>query len=278
MKKESKSRFALENRKYTMIRAGIVSGCVLLVFLLLVIFLLSFKVTTVQVNGNVHYTSAQIEEMVLGENTFKNSLYLSMKYKNKGMEDIPFIEKIDITVVDRNTININVYEKSLAGYVTFLGNCMYFDKDGIVVENSSILTPGIPEVTGLHFDYVVLHEKLPVADEDVFQQILNMTNLLNKNGLNATKLQFDAYGNMTLYFNDVRIVLGDDENELKLMRIKEILPSLQGKSGVIRMDDYVVGDGTITFVSDEKEVETSSETEEFATEVTTESGSEESVQ
>ena len=77
MKKESKSRFALENRKYTMIRAGIVSGCVLLVFLLLVIFLLSFKVTTVQVNGNVHYTSAQIEEMVLGENTFKNSLYLS---------------------------------------------------------------------------------------------------------------------------------------------------------------------------------------------------------
>ena len=42
---------------------------------------------------------------------------------------VPFVEKMDVSVVDPHTIKIEVYEKALAGYVEYLGHYMYFDKD-----------------------------------------------------------------------------------------------------------------------------------------------------
>ena len=56
---------------------------------------------------------------------------------------------------------------------------MYFDKDGIVVETSEQRTPGIPQVAGLQFGYVVMNEKLPVENEEVFEDILDITQLLS---------------------------------------------------------------------------------------------------
>ena len=61
-----------------------------------------------------------------------NSLFLSLKYKDKSVEGVPFVEKMDVSVLDPHTIKIEVYEKALAGYVEYLEKCMYFDKDGIV--------------------------------------------------------------------------------------------------------------------------------------------------
>ena len=79
-----------------------------------------------------------------------------MKYKDKGIEDIPFIQAMDVTIEAKDTIRITVYEKALAGYVSYLGQCVYFDKDGIVVETSTEETVGIPQVTGLKYDHVIL--------------------------------------------------------------------------------------------------------------------------
>ena len=64
---------------------------------------------------------------------------------------------MDVNILTPNTIRISVYEKALAGYVEYLGRYMYFDRDGTVVESSSERTRGIPQVTGLRFDYVVVN-------------------------------------------------------------------------------------------------------------------------
>ena len=44
----------------------------------------------------------------------------------------------------------------------YLEKYMYFDKEGIIVEASNEKTQGIPLVTGLSFEHVVLYEPLPV--------------------------------------------------------------------------------------------------------------------
>ena len=127
------------------------------VFLMASYFLLThFTVRTVQVDGNKHYSAEEIKAMVMTGYLGDNSLYLSLKYKNKGIEGVPFVETMDVMVQSNDTIRITVYEKALAGYVQYLGRYMYFDNEGVVVETSKVTTKGIPQVTGLYFDHVVL--------------------------------------------------------------------------------------------------------------------------
>ena len=140
----------------------------------------NYTVTTVYVDGNIHYTNEEVIGMVMEGKYGNNSLLLSLKYKDKSVEGIPFVEKMDVSVEDPHTIRIEVYEKALAGYVEYLERYMYFDKDGIVVESSKERTAGIPQVIGLSFDHVLLHEPLPVEDKGIFRSILSITQLVNK--------------------------------------------------------------------------------------------------
>ena len=211
----------------------------------------NYTVTTVYVEGNIHYTNEEIMDMVMGGRYGHNSLFLSMKYRDKGVENIPFIETMDVTIQSRDTIRITVYEKALAGYVSYLGLYVYFDKDGIVVETSQDPTPGIPQVTGLQFDHVVLHEKLPVENEDIFNEILNLTQLLAKYSLTVDKIYFDSDYEVTLVFGEARVALGDSTDlEEKIMKLQYILPSLEGKKGVLNMKEYSEDTKTYSFEQD----------------------------
>lgn len=211
----------------------------------------TYKVTTVYVDGNIHYSSEEVMDMVMTGRYGNNSLYLAFKYKDKGIEDIPFVEKMDVNILNPNTIRINVYEKALAGYVEYLGRYMYFDKDGIVVESSEKRTAGIPQVTGLKFDYVVLNEPLPIENNEIFKKILSITQLLEKYELTADKIFFDSDYDLTLYFGGVRVTLGSsDEIDEKIMRLQYILPQLEGKSGTLRMENHTEDTKNTTFDED----------------------------
>lgn len=212
----------------------------LLIILAVIYFLLTkYEVKNIYVDGNLHYTSEEIQEMVMGGIFGKNSLYLSLKYKNKGIHDIPFIDNIKVDILSPDTIRITVYEKALAGFVEYLGRYMYFDKDGTVVESSIVKTVGIPQITGLQFDYIILGKKLPVESETVFKTILNTSQILSKYSLVADKIFFNSAKHMTVFFENVKVVLGNEEYlEEKIMMLPQMLPTLQGKSGTLRMDNY----------------------------------------
>ncbi len=195
-----------------------------------------YKVTTVYVEGNIHYTNEEIIDMVMGGKYGDNSLILSMKYRDQGIENIPFIETMDVTIESNDTIRITVYEKALAGYVSYLGRYVYFDKDGIVVETSEEETRGIPQVTGLTFDHVILYEPLPVEKPEIFDEILNITQQLSKYSLVVDKIYFDKDYQVTLLFGDVKIALGSNTDiDEKIMKLQYILPDLEGKRGTLDM-------------------------------------------
>ena len=164
---------------------------------------------------------------------------------------IPFVQTMDVTILAPDTIRITVYEKAVAGYIEYLDRYMYFDKDGIIVETSEERTTGIPQVTGLQFGYVVMHEKLPVDNPEIFEDILDITQLLNKYGVQADKIRFDKSMHKTLYFGDARVSLGSNENiGEKIMKLKGILPELEGKKGMLRMDNYSEEMKNVTFELD----------------------------
>lgn len=213
--------------------------------------LLYFRVTKVEVIGNSHYTAEQIEDMVLNGDITDNSLILSAKYRNKSIEDIPFIESMDVEVRGHDSIRIMVYEKTLAGCVTYLGNYMYFDREGIVVESASIATEGVPEITGLHFEYVQLYEPLPVENGEIFKDILTLTQLLDKYEIHADKIYFDPDMKVTLYFGQARVRLGDDSHiDEKIMQLSVMVPAIRGKNGMLDMSDFDENTKSLTFEPD----------------------------
>lgn len=209
-----------------------------------------YKVTDVQVEGNIHYTAEEIMGMVMEGRLGRNSLFLSMKYRDKGIQGVPFIETMDVDIKTKNAIRITVYEKALAGYVRYLDRYVYFDKDGIVVETSKKETAGIPQVTGLSFDHVILHEKLPVDKPELFEEILNITQQLAKYSLSADRIYFDGTYQVTLYFGKARILMGSGDIDEKIMKLQYILPGLLGKSGSLDMREYSEDTKTYSFEQD----------------------------
>ncbi|MCM1064160.1 MAG: FtsQ-type POTRA domain-containing protein [Eubacterium sp.] len=209
----------------------------------------NYTIHTVYVEGNVHYTEDEIKAIVMDGPLGDNSLYLAMKYENRAIEGIPFVDVMDVSILSPDTVKITVYEKAIIGYIQYLDACMYFDKDGYVVESSSVRTAGIPQITGLVFDYLVVGEALPVEDPAVFGSILNVTKLLNKYELDSDKIYFHASGEITLYFDDVKVALGNEPTYLedKLMLLPEFLPNLAGKNGTLQMEKYDEDTGKYTF-------------------------------
>lgn len=234
--------------KLTLILAGVMA-----VLFIIWMLLDKYEVRMVYVEGNRHYTATQIRDMVERGPFGDNTIVLSWKYKNRSITDVPFVETMDVQIEDRNTIRIRVYEKTLAGYVRYLDRYMYFDKDGIVVESSPLPTEGIPEVTGLRFDHFEMYEPLEVGDPAVFQSILNVTQMLDKYEIRPDRIYFDGSGEMTLYFDTIRVKLGENRLlEEKIQQLSAILRTgeLTGKSGVLDMGRYETGRESMTFTEE----------------------------
>ena len=244
---------------------GFLIFCFFLLVILISLLYVSqkFKVRTVYVQGNKHYTNEEIQNMVMSGKLGDNSIFLSLKYRNKGVENVPFVEKMDVEIMSPDTIKIYVYEKALAGYVEYLGRNMYFDKDGIIVESSAEKTLGIPQVTGLDFGYVVLYEKLPVENDTVFRLVLNITQVLNKYELATDRIYFDSKYQITLYFGDAKAKIGaytdkvgNDASNLKLSQSRaEAVKAAVGSAQVVEAKGYGEEFATVAETASDKERE-----------------------
>lgn len=232
--------------KRKLLAAGIVIAALLLIFLTAIGI---FSITQVEVEGNERYTKEEIEELIIESRYDHNSLYLYWKYNYTDTKPIPFIDTVEVAVLSPHKVKITVYEKDVVGYIEYLESYMYFDKDGIMVESSVRKMEGVPLITGLNFDHLVLYEELPVQDKQVFKSILDLTQLLRKHQLTPDKINFDKNLNTTLYFDKIKVLLGEDKNtDEKIVRLRYLFPELEGLEGSLYMENYNEEDSkNITF-------------------------------
>lgn len=230
-------------------KGWVITGIVLVLLLIggIVIFT-QFRIETIQVTGNIHYTEQEIIDLVVGDGYNQNTLVLYLKNKLQPMEPIPFVEKVDVEYISNHVITITVYEKALAGCVKFMNEYMYFDKDGVVLESSREKVSDIPCITGIHFDTMVMYEPLPIEDKTFFHTVLTLTQLLQKYDLSVDDIRFTSQQEIILYYQDIRILLGDGSNvEEQISELGNILQSIEGKSGTLYMKDYTIEKGDVVF-------------------------------
>lgn len=225
-----------------------------LVFLLVILFALIamgvFRIRQVDVSGNSYYTEEEIETLVVDGKT--NSLSLMMFYDHLGGKEIPFIDRVEVSMVSPDHVSIRVYEKTMIGYVQYMGSNLYFDKDGTVVESSAEVLEGIPCIEGLKFDTLTLYQPLNVSNEEVFDLLLSMTQMMKKYELDPDVITLQKEGaEIVLTFGEVRVNLGTKEHmDEKAARIKTLLPDLVDRSGVLHMEEYTNESTIISFIKD----------------------------
>ena len=230
-------------------------GLAFLTFLLLLaiaalVIVKVFTVEKVVVTGNEHYEDAVISEWVLNDEYSWNTLYVYLKYRFSEPEEIPFVDTMEITMKIPHTIEIHVYEKGLLGYVQLssLGQNAYIDKDGFVVETSSEIIEGVPRISGLSVDSVVLYEKLPVKSKSVLKNLLTLTQTLKKYDLVPDHIVCGADKTYSLEYGNVRVLLGTAENfSEKILRLSYILPELDDLSGTLHLENWTENTTDITF-------------------------------
>ena len=243
-------------KKRAMLKITIACSVIIIICVALIIIKTMFTVTNIEVVGNEHYTAEEIQNLVIKNERDRNSVLLNMKYnKKRSVENIPFIERMDVKILSPNRIRIEVYEKALAGYVEYLGHYMYFDREGIVVESSSRQIEGIPYVRGLKYNYVELHEKLPVDDERIFSTILTITQLLTKYNIKTDMIYFDNNEEITLHFGEIRVFIGSNKYiDEKINELNQLIPKLPEYPGVLHMENYTGEGGKFTFEKDKTDV------------------------
>lgn len=220
-------------------RRNMVIGAAAALILLAGIIVMSVNITEISVTGNQHYTEQQIIDMLFESAGDRNTAYCYYKNKFKEHKQIPFVEDYSIVFHGLNRAEIIVYEKSVVGYVAYMSSYMYFDKDGMIVESTSTRLDGIPEVTGLKFSQIVLYQPLPVEDSQVFDEILNLTQVLSVYDIAVDKIQYDDQKQATLCIGQIRVVLGDNSSiSGKIGELRDQLPYLEGESGTLYLNTY----------------------------------------
>lgn len=235
-----------------------------------------FTVENVVVEGNELYSSTQIETMVLNDEYSWNSLYVDLKYRFVDIGEVPFVDTMEVSLDNPHTVHIKVYEKGMLGYlyINSIGQNAYFDKDGFVVETSTEVIDGVPKITGISCEEVVLYEKLQLENSDILRDLLNLTQTLKKYNLLPDEIQYDSNMEPVLYYGTIQVKIGSEDNlSQKVVRLSIILPQLDGLSGTLHLETWTPETTDIIWDRAEEQPDAEEKTTEETTEETTEAPS-----
>lgn len=200
------------------------------------IFVYTFRLNNITVTGTMGYSDDEIIERLVDSEVDNNTLLFYLKYKYFMDIRIPFVEKVSLELVDIHSINIKVYDKKITGCIEFMGDYLYFDKDGIIVESTSSRLENIPLVKGLKYQKIVLNEKLEVQKEELFDVILNLTQQIEKCEIKADTIIFNKDYEVTVVSGDIKALLGRRSTyDEVLAKLKNIIIKSEGRKLTIDM-------------------------------------------
>lgn len=222
-------------------RKGIVIAAILFILAVCIGILAMQRIDnkSIIIEGNEKYTNDEMINFIFKSDWDKNPFMLYYKTKYGNQKRIPFVDTYEVEIISLNNVKITVYEKKIIGYVYYMGTNMYFDKDGTVVESSGEVLEGVPLVTGLNFDKIVLYEELPVGNDEVFNLILDTTQTLQKYNIGVDKIYISDGKEVTLYISEIEVLLGSDTDmNDKIRSLNDMLPNLEGLSGTLDLRIY----------------------------------------
>src|SRR5699024_2795163 len=146
----------------------------------------------------------------------------------------------------------SIKSKISVGCIPYLDSFIYFDWNGIFIEEYKIRDERVPFFDGNDVDRVVQDVKLRIEDT-VLNTDVAMSTIYAENDNTSDHIQFVEKGSISLLYGDITVRLGRDQFlEDKMTRVIAILPQLSGQKGILHLENVTDSVKTITF---EAEVE-----------------------
>lgn len=220
---------------------------VLVILLAVLFFLTSCRLEHIELVDSTKYTESDMKYFLKNDYMDRFTPWVYFKNKHSGAPEIPFVDKLEFEMVDMNTIRIRVYEKKLVGCVYKDYKYMYFDRDGVVIEDSDEYSGNVPIVRGLQFEDCELNEKIETGRNTLFDDILEISQLVEKNSIEAKEIIFTDNAEVELVCPPCVVELGKrDSYDYQLNNLPAVLKSVEGKSMRIDMRFFSENDTTIT--------------------------------
>lgn len=220
-----------------------------------VVFLIfsRFRIKTINISGSNKYTYEELYQYIFADRNDKNIILFKFTNSRNEMPEIPFIAQIDIDIVGTDTLEVTIYEKSLVGYVVYKGTNMYFDKDGVIVESSPEVVSDVIEIRGLDYDSIVLYQKLDVGDPGIYKTLQDVTQYLDIYAIKPEAIVVGENSEIDLLLGEVTVKLGQNDYNMssKIYELNCMKEHLEGRKGVLHLEDYVDGMENITFIEKE---------------------------
>ena len=121
-----------------------------------------------------------------------------------------------------------------------------------MVESSTEVLDGVPQISGLKFSEVTLYEQLPVSKPDVFRIILNLTQALDKNDVHPDRIAFADNLSITLWFGEARVLFGtEDMMDEKIANLASFVDDLKERKGTLHMENFTEDTQNLIFDGDD---------------------------
>ena len=211
-------------------------------------FLWDFVLPKVQIEGNQYYTDEEIKKMVLDAPNAGNSILVMLTKTEEKTKDAQMIDHVTIKRKNRNTIVVNVKEKQMVGCLEFQGQYVNFDRQGVIQIITDQQMEGVPLIDGLSVKSVKVGQKLKGINSKKLNTILSVGKMLEKSEQKPDRLVFNDMNQLVLYYGEVEIRLGSDENmDEKMNRLSGILPQLEGMEGILHLENITEDTAGVVF-------------------------------
>lgn len=201
----------------------------LIIFILLLLMLSPWlNIETIEVNGLKKVDQNQmIKDLELDKET--NLLSFSKMKADYILTKNNYIESVKIKKVYPNKIIFNVKERELAGYVPYVNDYLYIDKNGFVVDIKPTYSEKLPIIKGLQFDNFTLGQTLKVENQDAFNIVMRFTNAIEGKEITSDILELNVsdLDDIHLYIGAIDVLLGNgDDIHIKINTLIEIMKKI----------------------------------------------------
>lgn len=212
--------------------------------------------TDLAIEGVENCDVGLIQQGVLNGRFNDNAMFIFLDLLVERPEKPEFVEKIRVKMSGLHALTAEVTEKELYFYCKNIdGKYVYCDKSGKVAQISERLVGEVIPVDGIAFEEEVEGELITIPDREL-RLLLNVLDFMDDSNLDVQACHFDRKNYLTVDFKDYDMKIGNDTLLFdKLSRLEYILPSIEGMTGTLHLENFNNDSKDIAFEKDEAQME-----------------------
>ena len=199
-----------------------------------------FIIENIEVNGISKIEKTDIiRELRLDKKT--NILNFNSFIAKRRLKNNYYVENVKVSKKFPNTVKITISERDIVGYILYINDYIYIDKDGLVIDIKPNYKEKLPIVYGLDFNNFIIGKKIKTTNNNAFNIVMEITrHIKNSEKLkDIIKIDISNLEDIHLYTDKIDIILGNNEAiNIKMNILNEILKKFQPEEkGVLYLDD-----------------------------------------